>query len=161
MKTFRVLFIFISLLLQVPVQAESCRTIPQPAVENVFYLNKLSFMFSPMLPVCRNNNNPEFLLKVNEKWGKDPCPFFIFEGNRLVVAHSENQRRMIKLNDHYTMYTDGNAEVVIQKDKIQVINGKVEIYNSSGNKLPIVNIGRIKECEGSFMAEPHILGHRG
>jgi hypothetical protein len=60
------------------------------------------------------------------------------------------------------MYTDGNAEVLFLKDRIQVINGRVEIFsNSTGFKLPMVNVGRVKECEGQFFAEPQILGSRG
>lgn len=141
--------------------AETCKNILQPPIENVFYVNKLTYLFNKTLPICRINHTPEFLLKVNDKWKKDPCPFGISEGERLVVAHSEYQRRKVKINDNYTMYTDGNAEVLFLKDRIQVINGRVEIYSSSGVKLPMVNVGRVKECEGQFFAEPQILGGRG
>lgn len=140
--------------------AEVCQPVMIPPVEGVIYLNKIAFSLTQSVPICRLNDSPDFLMKVNEKWGKDKCPFDISEGNHLIISNSEYIKRRIKLNTEYSLVTDGNAEVVIFKNKIQVVNGKVEVFsNSTGSKIPIESVGRSKECKGSFISEPPAAGN--
>lgn len=140
--------------------AEVCQPVIIPPVDSPIYLNKIAFNLTQSVPICRLNDYPEFLMKVNEKWGKDKCPFDISEGNHLIISNSEYIKRRIKLNKEFSLVTDGNAEVVIFKNKIQVVNGKIEVFsNSTGSRIPIENAGRSRECKGEFISESSVASN--